>query len=143
MIIRVCFDTFHLKVYQQWKSVVGDFQNQASFSKKGLWITFMMCFQLWHYLTSIKTKIIWKHKMKKKTYISFKIFVLWYYTNVVIKLSKPNGHSILKFRRFKNWLIFLDSVFNLSVRLPAWERFQLENNLKNGKRKSYSRTFIE
>ena len=64
--IQVFFDTFYQKVTRAVKSTLRGFQIQTYFSKNNLYITFMMRFQLWRYLTSMRTKIIWKHTMKKK-----------------------------------------------------------------------------
>ena len=54
------------KLHEQWNPTLRGFQIQTSFSKNNICITFMTCFWLCRYLTSMKTKIIWKHTLKKK-----------------------------------------------------------------------------
>ena len=96
--IQVFFDTFYQKVIRAVKSNPKRFSNpDFFFSKNNLCITLMMCFQLCHCLTSIRTKIIWIHTMKKKPTFVLSLSFLDITLTLWLKF-KTKGHSIFKFK---------------------------------------------
>ena len=124
--IRVFFDTFYQKVVPAVRSIPKRFSNLNFFFKE----------EPMHYFHDVFLTLTLPHQHEdennlkkhheKASNIRFKLFILWYYTNIVIEVQdyRTFYFQIQTSPELTNisWC-----VSNFNVRPSAWERNQLKN----------------
>ena len=73
-------------LHEQWNPTLRGFQIQTSFSKNNLYTYFHDVFLTLTLPHQHEDQNNLKIHHEKETYIRFKLFVLWYYTNIAIKV---------------------------------------------------------